>query len=812
MSGSASTQPDPNPNHDGQHAPQSTRNMGSVESGSSCSPLLPSLLLEKTLPTAATEHYTLVNVLSPVSHYGTFFMGHCFTTSPDISLAEWEESDLEELAAILVAGDIDLDVLEDTLVSLLHLADMQSDQLSHKIQSRPSPGDVPTNDSHSNSSVSGPHENPPAVDRKTPAPSFRADLLTDSPSQSADPPVQSVVARKRLPPPLPQTSARTRKPEKQCKPKNIKSKSTCLDDKSLSVKDELRCTVPVPSNTSSVADSYPDSCDSQVDCNSPGLVPDKQILEAPKGMQVSQEFASSGISSKLKTGECGETGRKSQKKEGKDARTGLLEPEPTAVSGREAMIVKTTDKMKEKKEEDEIFGVTNIVKMRRGQRRSGQIEKDKAIKNVKSIKETAENRKLKQKSIKKTEFTAEDGLIYEKQKRLSSGARQLCVRDRSNLQERSQGTETANTVKQSSEMGKNKHQKQAGEMQKLKAEAGEQCVARNTLENVLLIKTREKKDTCERRVKCKDDGIQMSSSVRRRTRSLTKDPTGSRATGNVKHSEMKRSKIMSSPSAEILDKLKINVMENINKHPLSSPIKKGRRNENGESATNANKDLTARKIKVKVSENCRSTSQSESSLQDKDNATKADQGRQKAAPNEINKSKHPTSSLKVPSLKTSKKSLKSSPHPESIQLTHKQSERVERSEAIEGRHKAETWDLQSLRSCTQKQKMSKKVINSKEIHNNKDSQASHRSSSPKPSPSQTAQVTAENEKISEEHTRLTSSPTKRFFQESESSEESETTAHTTEKSGNKTEMLSPSKKAKLKSKQLTPTKLRIKFS
>lgn len=771
--------------------------MGSKEGGSRLSPLLPSLLLEETLPTNATpQYYKPINAVATAYHYGSFLMEHSFTSflhsSPDISLTYGlEASDRDALADMLFAADTDQDMSEDNSVSLSHLANIQSTQSSQKMQGGPLPGDAPAYDYPSTSGISGPRVNPLAVDRKPPAPSFRADLLTDSPSQSAGPSGRSVLAQKRLPHPLPQTSAQTRESENQCSPKNISPKSSFLDGMSLSV--ECHCTAPVPTNTSSGADSYQDSCDRQVDGNSPDFVPNKQILEASKGLQATQELASSGISSKLGTGERSETKRKCQKNTG-GART--VTSKPTAVNTRE-VIIKTLQRI----EEDCFKGTTNVVKTTHSQRRSGQTKKDKAIKNGEFIKEREDDRKSNQKGVKTVRFTLEkDKVIYEKQKKESSGQRLLCKGKESNLQEQSQAAETTNTVQQFSEMRKYKHQKDAGKMQKLKAEPGEQHGANNTLENALLIiRPREKKETRDERVK-REEGIQMSRFVR--IRNPSREPTASRATGTLKYSETQRNEMKSSPNREILDKLDVNVKANANKQPVSSLIKKSGRHEKKERANNANEESTAHKVnKDKVSENCRSTSHSESSLHGTNTVT-ADLGRHKAASVEINKAEHPISCLKLSSVKTCKKNPRLPPTPESIQLTDKQSETVVQRQDVDGPHKAETWDLYSLKSLTHKQKVSKKVISSPGSDKNMESEAPNQSSSSKPSPDQTSEVRAENEGINEDNTSLRLSQVKRFYQEHEASQE-ETNIHKIEKLRIKTEMQcsSPTKKARLKTKR-----------
>lgn len=697
ISGCASTQPDPESNHDSQNAPQSSWNRGSVESWCSCSSVLPA---EETLPAyAAPEYHNPVNVLTTVP----LLKDHSSTSvlpSPDSFLNfEFEGSDLNALEAIL-ACNIDLNVSEeDTLASLSHLVDMQTEQ---------------------------PHENP-----KAPAPRFRADLLTLSPSQSAEPPVSSV---------LPQSSARTRKPEKHRKHKNIKPKSSCLDDKSLSVKDKHRCTANVPTNTPSVAESCTSSCDRRVHGKLPDFVPDKQMLEATMRRQVSQELTSSGKSSELGTRERGRMDRKCLKKVVKAPRTARPE---------------TLEKMKDKKEEDELFKErTNVVNMTQGQRRSGQTKKDEAIKNSECIKEGAENRKPKHKRVKKTvKFTTEkEKVTSEKPKRKSSGERKVCIREGRNIQEGSRGTETATTVKQFSEVDK----------QRLEAE--EQRVADNTLKLSLLIKTPQEKKASRKGMAKREEGIQMSTIVRRRTKSQTGEVTASKDAGSLKHSKMERSEIKSSPHREILDTLDVNVKENAIKHPVSSLINKGRRRENSKKANNTKKDLTARTIKDTVSESCRSTSQSESSLQDTNTTGTADQGGQKAAPNKINKSKCPISSMKF-SLKTSKKTPRLPPRPETLQ---RERETAAQSGAVESRRELETCDAHNSKSFTHKQKVTIRQL---------------------------TEAPAESEEI-KEHTRPMLSPTKRVHQEHEASQ---TMVHAPEKSGNQTQMPSPTKRAKFKS-------------
>ncbi len=508
---------DSNPNHD---APP--RDIGSKEGWTTSSPLLP----EEPLPTGATQkYYNSVDAMSPLYYNGSLFMDYNFNSSlqplanilPDISLT----SNLE-------AGDND--ALEEELAALFpsespsNLEDTQSTQTSQKLQEGPPPGDPPASESPSTSSISGSSEDSQTNAVTDPAPSFSS----VSPPQSAGP-------QKTLPPP----PAQIREPEEPCDPKNINPKSFCLED----------CAVPVPANSSSDADSNAESCD----CNLSDSLSEEQIVEPPKRLQVSEEFASSVVSSELRPGEWGETERKCEKDIGNQ----------TAIKAREEGMTKKTFERKEENKENEtkVKGTTN---KRHSRRLSGQIEKEIA-------------REKSEKSIKKTAKLTPggEGVISENQKRRSLGGRQLSKR------EESRATKTANVAEQFPESGEKEHQKPAGEMQELKVEGGEQCEAKTLNmcteigeENALLAKTaHEEKDLGEGRVERKEEGVQTSSFVRRRTRSTSTEEKvqqtplpAARARGKIKHSEMERKEMKSSPKREM--------QEEVATEPVSSPMKR----------------------------------------------------------------------------------------------------------------------------------------------------------------------------------------------------------------------------------------------
>ncbi|GLD64681.1 uncharacterized protein AKAME5_001621200 [Lates japonicus] len=402
-----------------------------------------------------------------------------------------EATDQDALAALLFADDISPYVSEDASVSLSNFVMTQSIESLQRIQSGPLPVDPPASESNTTSSVAGPH----AIARNDPAPSFRAASLTDSPPESASPPPLTVLARKTL------GSAQIRETEQQCSPRNINPKSTSLKDTFHPTKDDLNDAIPVPASSSVVADSHSDSCDDQVDGNSSGLVPKIQMLEAPKGLQVSQELVSPGIVSEILT------------REWRDIEKTEVTKKKTATKAREEGVTEMSfEKTEENKESDTKLN----DKIRRSQRLSDQNEKEKAGVDSEFKTKRAE-RKPNKKSIKKTaKFTPEkDGVLYEKPSRQPSGGRQLCKREESNFEERSQGAKITHTVKQLEE----KHQNLTEEIEKLKVEAEEQC---ETDDSNFYTKTPQKKSKRdEGRVKRQEEPIQTSSFLKRRTRRLT---------------------------------------------------------------------------------------------------------------------------------------------------------------------------------------------------------------------------------------------------------------------------------------------------
>ncbi|XP_018543253.1 uncharacterized protein LOC108890747 [Lates calcarifer] len=200
----------------------------------------------------------------------------------DLPMSLLEATDQDALAALLFADDISPYVSEDASVSLSNFAMTQSTESPQRIQSGTLPVDPPASESNTTSSVAGPR----AIARNDPAPSFRTASLTDSPPESASPPPLRVLARKTL------GSAQIREIEQQCSPTNINPKSTSLKDTPHPTKDDRNDAILVP-------DSHSDSCDG----NSSGLVPEKQMSEAPKGLQVSQELVSPSIVSEIRTRE-----------------------------------------------------------------------------------------------------------------------------------------------------------------------------------------------------------------------------------------------------------------------------------------------------------------------------------------------------------------------------------------------------------------------------------------------------------------------------------------------------------------------------
>lgn len=683
------SQSDTNPNH---NAPLSTRNIGSKEGWTTSSPLLP----DQPLPSDTTRnYYNSVDAMSPFYGNGSLFMDHSFNSSlqplanicPDTSLtSDLEAGDndglAEEPAAIFPTADVPQGASE----SPSNLADTQSAQTSQKLQEGPPPGDPPA----STSDVSGSTEDPQANAVKDPTPSFRADLLTVSPPQSAG-------LRKTLPPP----PAQIREPEEQSSPKNINPKSSCLEDYA----------VPGPAL---IADSH-ESCDLT------DLVPEKQKVEPPKGQQVSEEFASSGVSSELRPGEWGVMERKCETNLGEGV------GKQTAIKTREEEMIKKAFERKEENKENEtkVKGTTNT---RHSPRASGHIEKEEArLKSEKSIKRTAK-------------LTPErDGVISENQKRRSSGGRQLSKR------EESRATKTANAAEQFSEMGEKEHQKLAGETQKLKVEGGEQREAKNPnvsteigAENALLTKTaQEEKEPGEGKVERKEDGVQLSSFVKRRTRSTAAEE---KVQLTPLPAARVRKEIKSSPTREKQEEAQALL--------VSSPMKR-------------------RSIGPGAQTDTRSTSGS----------IKESPG--EGPPDEINERLSVKTCEEIPNVTPAL-------CPETRQQSKAADRRAERGETgrrgdITG---TETWDFHSLRSLN----VSKKTVNRKE--------ATQHLSNPKPSPDQTEDVKGEDEGINEEAEcpgLIMLSPMKRCRHGRGVSEDRETRANETEAIGS-----SPTKRGRWK--------------
>ncbi|XP_028420248.1 uncharacterized protein LOC114545881 isoform X2 [Perca flavescens] len=546
------SQSDTNPNHDGHNPPLS--NEGPKEGRSSCSPLLPSLLLEEPLPTDATLRYNNpVNASSPLNLNGSL-------TSPQQMLANlfpgpslYSDLEARDNDALVEVPGTTGDESEEASTSLSNLGDTQSAQASQTLQEGPLAVDPPGSESPPTSGVSGSNEDPRTIVTTDHGPSFRADLLTVGAPHPADPPAPTALVLKTLPCPLPQI----RRPEDKCSPKSIYPKSSCL------------AAIAAPANSPFLADPYANSCYPPVDMSD--SVPEKQTVEPPKELQLSEDLASSELRETAAT----------QKQ----------------TASREEGMTKTFERKKEKKTKPK--GTTNI---RQSQRLSGKMEK--ARPSGEFTIEKAEEKKPREKSVKKTaKFTQErNRLVYGKQKRLSSGGRQLFKKEESHFEELSQATKTADTAEQFSEIGeKVQRQRLTGERrEKLEVEGGEQSKTGNpnvSTEIPPLTKMPpEENELVERR---KEEGIQMSSFVKRRTWSMaTEEKVQLR--GEIKHSAMERSEMKSSPKREMQeeDKLEVNVKEDPTVQkilPVPSPTKRSRnRRDKGESreqagnATNTN--------------------------------------------------------------------------------------------------------------------------------------------------------------------------------------------------------------------------------
>ncbi|XP_071315109.1 uncharacterized protein [Trachinotus anak] len=769
---------DRNSNHDGETAPLNTTNTGSKEG---------------PMPTDGTpEYFSPVDALSSLGHNGSLFTDSSFTLSPyssDILTFDLETTDHDALETLFLAGNDGANVSEDASMSLSNFANTQSVQLS-QIQSGPLPGDPPASMSPSTSSVAG-STNDPAL-------CFMADLLTDSPPQSAGPPALRVLAWKALP------SSQIKESEEQPSHRNLNPKSSCLKDMSHPPNDDLDSAIPL---LSIVADSHPDSCDTQVDGDSSGSVPEEQI---------SQELVSPGISSELRTRERCDNEKKCDISE-KKATTSVTQKK-TATTAREGMAKMTFERNEENKE-----NVTKLVKLRRSHRLSDQNEKKKAELSSEFKTERAEERKPSEKSIKKTlKFTPEkDGVIYGKQTRRSSAERQLCKREESNFEEWSQGTKITQTVEQFSEMVKNEHQKLTGEIQRLMVDVGEQCEPHDSdfctkvgVENTFSTATpQEKSEKDERSVKRKQEGIQITCFVRRKTRSMTTEEKVKLTPLSVAGDERKiqQSEMKDSPKREVQDKLEVNVEEYANEQSVSRLVIRSRSRGDEESCETANdtkKDLTACEAN-EDSANRSPTSPPTSSSSSSQRSTRVqadtpptkdkmiDPGKkspEEAPLNERNEHKHPVSSLESPSLKTCEKNPKLSPtlDPESLQPNQQQSKKA-LSEGRAGGHS----------KVMEKPNVSKRTVNGTGIQKNKAAEKTHHYS-PKPSPDQTADVKDDGERPNGEkmdHPSLSLSPMKRYRQECETSEETQTRVNETDKVGIEPEILkSPMKRARWKSK------------
>nr|XP_020442509.1 uncharacterized protein LOC109952021 [Monopterus albus] len=451
----AGTWSDPNLNHNGPSAAQSTGNMGPTEGGPSCSPLLPSHYLEETLQNDASPgHYNPANAWSNLCDYGSLL------SSPDTRLtSDLEANDYDVFAAIFTASDSP-DLSEDASVYFSNSAEIQSTQSFQNIKRETQPGDPPASESPSTSGVSGPDED--------------GELLIDNLSHAASSPAQSGWACKRLLHTPPSTSAQITETEEQSS-----SKTSYLEDMSHPLEEDHKFKNPATANSSFVAHSQTESCDP----HSSGPVPDKRVLESSGGLQVANELAYPVIASECRREGRGDTARKSEKNLD-DVIT--ASQRSTAMKAREEGIIENESKLKEGR---------NTVKLRCSQR---LLEKGKATQSGKLLVGRVEERKQSEKRVNTATF-------YE-QKRRSLGERQLRKRGASHFQEWSQGVKI-NTVKQFSEMGK-KEQKHRGQKQQLKTGPEKQHKASNSkfctkldAEDALLIKMPQKmRKTAEQRL------------------------------------------------------------------------------------------------------------------------------------------------------------------------------------------------------------------------------------------------------------------------------------------------------------------------
>ncbi|KAG8005994.1 hypothetical protein GBF38_005089, partial [Nibea albiflora] len=475
------TKTDTEPNHDGQNSP---------------------LSMSRTEPLATdalTKYYNSLDAMSPLYYDGSIFkdynqsfqfLENIFSDDSPTPALEARGNDglVEEPAAIIPTGDVS----EETSMSLSNLAGTQSPQTSQKLEEGPQPADPLASESPSTTSVSGANNDPHAIAVDEPVPSFRADLLTVTPTLPTSPPAQSDHAS----PPT-----QIGEPEEQQSPKNINLESPCLED----------YPPPVTTNPSLVADSPAESCDPPIEANLSDSVSVDQSVEPPRELQASPE--------------------------------------------------------------SEVKRTTNKVQTRCNQSPTDQTQQEKARLTDESIIERAEEKKPSEKSAKKTaKLTPQsDGVIYKKQKRRSYRGRQLFQREESHFKERRQATKTANTAEQFSQIGEvEQHQNLAGQVQALIVDGGEKPEANNSnlgtqtgAENALLTKmTQEDKvETLKseeevqaasfvRITRSQSLNLITEESVRQTTRSVA------RSQGKVKHSEMNRSTMKSSPKADIQDKQK----------------------------------------------------------------------------------------------------------------------------------------------------------------------------------------------------------------------------------------------------------------
>ncbi|KAI9546255.1 hypothetical protein NQZ68_028671 [Dissostichus eleginoides] len=518
-----------NPNRNGENTRQ--RNVEPKGDLTTCSPLIPSHLLEEQLSTDYP-----VSATSALNHNGSLFMNFPSlqlpaNVSPETSLA----SDLETRdnnALVEVHAAKWYESIEDVMF-LLNLTDPESAQL---FLESPLRGHPLAPESTSTSSVSGSNEDPCTVGVKESTPSVRDDLLTFSP------PAVSVLALK--------TQHQIKESQEQLSPKNIDLKSSCVE------------AVSVQAKSSFVIDSQ------AVDGKLSDSVPEDKT--EPTVFVVSKDLASP----ELRTGNQEETERQ-------DVAETLKE---------------TATKSREERKEENTKSKTKLkvmTKTRCSQRQSGQIEKEKPRLSGEVSKERAVERKLVEKSDKKTaKCTPEmQRLVYVTQERRSFVGRELFKR-------LSHATEPEDTDK-CSETGEK-------EQQKLNMEGGEQHWVDNLdmstetgAENALLDKMPQVEKNFGKETKEKE--IQMSSFVKRQTRSMTTEEkvlmTPLPATPvrrKVKSLETERNQMESSSKRDILDgdNLEVNAKEDETEPQtlsVSSPLKRSR-NRSDEEVFRTNED------------------------------------------------------------------------------------------------------------------------------------------------------------------------------------------------------------------------------